>query len=226
MRSTIEELINRDLNRRDFLKRVAIVAGGVAVAGPVSQILAACGTDDSDGAGGDQQRLSGTVKVLAWGDKLNDDVNDGFNRTTGGSAQFTIFTENPEALAKIRQNKEAFDTVFIDGLWANTHWNAGTIVPIPFKDWDIYDEYFTEFADLSDWQVPGGQMADPARLVRRRDRLQQQVCNPPGQPCRTARSEVGRQGGDLRLLLPEHAQLCSRRHRPEGHRHACGKDPR
>lgn len=161
MRSTIEELINRDLNRRDFLKRVAIVAGGVAVAGPVSQILAACGTDDSDGADGDQKRLSGTVKVLAWGDKLNDDVNDDFNRTTGGSAQFTIFTENPEALAKIRQNKEAFDTVFIDGLWANTHWNAGTIVPIPFKDWDIYDEYFTEFADLSDWQVPGGQMAIP-----------------------------------------------------------------
>ncbi len=162
MKSTIEELINKDLNRRDFLKRVAIVAGGVAVAGPVSQILAACGGDDPDGAAaGDQKRLSGTVKVLAWGDKLNDDVNDNFNQTTGGSAQFTIFTENPEALAKIRQNKEAFDTVFIDGLWANTHWNAGTIVPIPFKDWDIYDEYFTEFADLSDWQVPGGQMAIP-----------------------------------------------------------------
>ena len=28
MKSTIEELINKDLNRRDFLKRVAIVAGG------------------------------------------------------------------------------------------------------------------------------------------------------------------------------------------------------
>ena len=71
-----------------------------------------------------------------------------FNKNTGGKAQFTIFTENPEALAKIRQNKEAFDTVFIDGLWANTHWNAGTIVPIPFKDWDIYDDYFPEFANL------------------------------------------------------------------------------
>ena len=107
------------------------------------------------------KKLSGTVKVLGWGDKLNDEVNDNFNKKTGGKAQFTIFTENPEALVKIQRNTEAFDTVFIDGLWANTHWNAGTIVAIPFKDWDIYDEYFPEFSNLPEWQVPGGQMAVP-----------------------------------------------------------------
>ena len=165
MNRTIEKMIEKDLNRRQFLRRAAIVAGGVVLAGPVSQVLAACGSDDevavATATAATAARLTGTVKVLGWGDKLNDTVNDNFNKNTGGKAQFTIFTENPEALAKIRQNKEAFDTVFIDGLWANTHWNAGTIVPIPFKDWDIYDDYFPEFANLGAWQVPGGQMAVP-----------------------------------------------------------------
>ncbi len=163
----MENLINKEVNRRDFLKRVAIVGGGIAAAGPISGFLAACGSDAAVAPTAavttamEDKKLTGTVKVLGWGDKLNDNVNDEFKQNTGGKAEFTIFTENPEALAKIRQNKEAFDTVFIDGLWANTHWNAGTIVPIPFSDWDIYDEYFPEFANLAPWQVSGGQMAVP-----------------------------------------------------------------
>ena len=170
MTISIENLISKEVDRRGFLKRVAIVGGGIVAAGPISAVLAACGSEDASTAtvssvstatAVPDTRLTGTVKVLGWGDKLNDNVNDLFNKNTGGKALFTIFAENPEALAKIRQNKEAFDTVFIDGLWANTHYNAGTIVPIPFKDWDIYDEYFPEFADLAAWQVPGGQMAVP-----------------------------------------------------------------
>ena len=39
-------MIEKDLNRRQFLRRAAIVAGGVVLAGPVSQVLAACGSDD------------------------------------------------------------------------------------------------------------------------------------------------------------------------------------
>jgi len=169
VKNSIDTMFNKEIGRRSFMKRVAIVAGGVVAAGPVSGFLAACGSDEvatsavggSTAVASSNTNLSGTVKVLGWGDKLNDNVNDLFNKDTGGKAQFTIFTENPEALAKIRQNKEAFDTVFIDGLWANTHWNAGTIVPIPFNEWDIYDEYFPEFANLPAWQVPGGQMAVP-----------------------------------------------------------------
>ena len=115
----LSRIFGQDISRRQFLKRVAIGAGGAMLASPLASMAASCGGSDA-----------ANIKVLAWGDKLNDEVNDAFKADTGHTATFTIFTENPEAMAKIKADPTAFDTVFIDGLWANGHYNAGTIVPI------------------------------------------------------------------------------------------------
>tara|TARA_B100001750_G_scaffold239830_1_gene248524 strand:- start:10578 stop:11798 length:1221 start_codon:yes stop_codon:yes gene_type:complete len=141
----LSRIFGQDISRRQFLKRVAIGAGGAMLASPLASMAASCGGSDA-----------ANIKVLAWGDKLNDEVNDAFKADTGHTATFTIFTENPEAMAKIKADPTAFDTVFIDGLWANGHYNAGTIVPIDFKSMSIYDDYFPQFADLAPWQLPDG----------------------------------------------------------------------
>ena len=134
---------------------------GVVLAGPISQVIAACGTDEVTVGITTDKKLTGTVNVLAWGDKLNDTVNSRFAERTGGKAVFTIFTENPEAFAKVKSNVNAFDTMFIDGLWANANFNAGHTVPIPFKDMKSYSDYFPNFRDLPIWQVDGGVLAIP-----------------------------------------------------------------
>ena len=58
MSDILSKMFNQDISRRQFLKRVAIGAGGAMLASPLASMAASCG-----GA------KTVNIKVLAWGDK-------------------------------------------------------------------------------------------------------------------------------------------------------------
>ena len=72
MSDHLSRIFGQDISRRQFLKRVAIGAGGAMLASPLASMAASCGGSDA-----------ANIKVLAWGDKLNDEVNDAFKADTG-----------------------------------------------------------------------------------------------------------------------------------------------
>ena len=136
------------LSRRQFLHRAVMLGGAVALYGPIANILAACG------GGG---KFGGNLNVLSWTDKEHPDVKARFKEEFGTDLQFSFFSDNEEAFAKIKTTgTSSFDTVFGDALWANEYHRAGLIEPIDFKSMSSYSDYFPKFADLDIWQVEGG----------------------------------------------------------------------
>jgi NitT/TauT family transport system substrate-binding protein len=53
-----------DVNRREFLRRSGIGAGGLVTLGGLSALLAACGDDSEEGGGAQQSGSSGSAKII------------------------------------------------------------------------------------------------------------------------------------------------------------------
>ncbi|MEJ8571024.1 extracellular solute-binding protein [Microbaculum marinum] len=89
----------KSINRRTVLKGTA--ATGVALAAPA--ILKA----------GDALASSGTVNVFAWGDYVQDNIKDAFEKETGITVNLSTYGSNDEAENKLRAaGGKGFDVVF------------------------------------------------------------------------------------------------------------------
>ena len=142
------------ISRRQFLRRTALAGGAVMLAGPISSLIAACG--------GGEDKLTGPIRMLAWSDKDHPDVKARFKDDTGVDVISTDFNDNEEAFGKIKvAGTDAYDTIFMDGLWCLEYHRNGFVEPFDFTTFNSYSEFFPKFANYAPWQVDGGMLAVP-----------------------------------------------------------------
>ena len=165
MANFVEKGLRANVSRREFIRRVTFMAGGIAVAGPLANILAACGGDAPapaaavDEAMDDkvvETKLTGPVRSLAWTDKDHPDVKAAFLKERGVDVVTTQIEDNTDAFAKIKvTGTGGYDQIFFDGLWAQEYYRNDFVEPFDFPSMNSYSEFFPSFANFRHWQVEG-----------------------------------------------------------------------
>lgn len=168
MEDIVEKGMNANVSRREFIRRVTFMAGGIVVAGPVANILAACGGDDEVAVATAtrspvamaEKKLTGPIRSLAWTDKDHPDVKAAFLKQHDVDVVTTQIEDNTDAFAKLKvTGTGGYDQIFFDGLWAQEYHRNGFVEPFDFPSMNSYPEFFPSFADFRHWQVTGEQFS-------------------------------------------------------------------
>jgi spermidine/putrescine transport system substrate-binding protein len=144
----IREYLLRNLNRRTFLRRSAIAAGGVAFGG---SLFAACkGKDQPGGADSTATAMvGGTVRVSNWPLYIDPATAADFEQATGVHAEYTEdINDNNEYFAKISEplaRGQSIDREII----VLTDWMAGRLIRLGYAA-PLDDARFPNRANLED----------------------------------------------------------------------------
>lgn len=144
----IREYLLRNLDRRNFLRRSAVAAGGLAFG---SSFLAACkGKEQPGGADSTTSAMvGGTVRVSNWPLYIDPTTTADFEKATGVHAEYTEdINDNNEYFAKISEplaRNQSIDREII----VLTDWMAGRLIRLGYAA-PLDDARFPNRANLED----------------------------------------------------------------------------
>ncbi|MEO8294861.1 MAG: spermidine/putrescine ABC transporter substrate-binding protein [Gemmatimonadota bacterium] len=128
----VREFLIQNLNRRKFLGRSALAAGGLAFGG---SFLAACAKKDQAGAaGGDSTMSAGgrAVRVSNWPLYIDPETTADFEKATGIHAEYTEdINDNNEYFAKISEPLSRGQSIDRD-IIVLTDWMAGRMISLGY----------------------------------------------------------------------------------------------
>ena len=126
----IREYLLRNLDRRNFLRRSAVAAGGLALG---SSFLAACkGKDQPGGADSAAAVAGGTVRVSNWPLYIDPATTADFEKATGIHAEYTEdINDNNEYFAKISEPMARNQSIDRD-IIVLTDWMAGRLIRLGY----------------------------------------------------------------------------------------------
>lgn len=140
-----EELANREITRKQFVRRAAALGLSVPIIGSV---LAACGGDDDTAGDGDTGAAGGEVRggelrLLTWEGYASDGVLDPFRDQYEAEVTAELHTDDPTSINRLR----AGDTRVFDLINLNNNWAQQVMYPddlIQPLDQDEFRPYFEE----------------------------------------------------------------------------------
>ena len=143
----IREFLLSSLNRRQFIGRSAIAAGGLALGG---SFMAACkGKEQPSGADTTAMATGKTVRISNWPLYINTETTADFEKATGIHAEYTEdVNDNNEYFAKIDEPLKRGQSIDRD-IVVLTDWMAGRMVHLGYCA-PIDDAKFPNKANLVD----------------------------------------------------------------------------
>jgi spermidine/putrescine transport system substrate-binding protein len=143
----IREYLLRNLDRRNFLRRSALAAGGLAFG---SSFLAACKGKDQAGAADSAAAVAGgTVRISNWPLYIDPTTTADFEQATGIHAEYTEdINDNNEYFAKISEPLKRGQSIDRE-IIILTDWMAGRLIKLGYVA-PLDDTRFPNKANLED----------------------------------------------------------------------------
>jgi spermidine/putrescine-binding protein len=144
--------LDRQITRRDAVKLGAV--------GAFSLTLAACGSSSS-GGGTSGGKSPSSVNWLTWADHYSPAQLAAVEKQTGTRMRPSLFSDNAEALLKLKQPGAPYDIVSADALWVPRYLEEGLIVPFDLQAIPASSELYSIAREFPFWQDAGKYMAYP-----------------------------------------------------------------
>jgi spermidine/putrescine transport system substrate-binding protein len=145
----VREFLLQNLNRRKFLGRSALAAGGLAFG---AQFMAACAKKDQAAAGGGdttKTMAGGTVRISNWPLYIDPETTADFEKATGIHAAYTEdINDNNEYFAKVSEPLSRGQSIDRD-IVVLTDWMAGRMIHLGYCA-PLDDSKYPNRANLED----------------------------------------------------------------------------
>ena len=176
----------KDLNRRQFMKRAALLGGGVALSGTIANVLAACGGGGAapaapapaapaaaPGAAAPAaapapaqqpatqmmgKTVTGPIRWLNWSTYDIKEIRNSWEKIYPGvGIELIAINDNEEAFGKIKvAGTGQYDIIGADGLWCQEYYRNGFVEAFDMAEFKTTPELFPEFKSYPPWLVEGG----------------------------------------------------------------------
>jgi spermidine/putrescine-binding protein len=140
-------MLDRRLTRGEILKGAAV--------GALSLYAAGCGSSSSGATG------AVTMNWLTWADHYTSPQIDAIKRETGVSLRPTLFSDDSEALLKLKATDGQYDMSSVDALWVPEFLKQGLIEPFSLDEIKASSQLYPDARSLPFWKAGGDYMAYP-----------------------------------------------------------------